>query len=313
MREIYTTMLYRDVDRSLGYMLSVSMVQSHPLIPVMEKELGEVPLHTDRIGEESYIDLFVQGEKSARFEKLVPSYDHEMRGDLLTIKLKSAEMNIVSGMMDRILDVRTMMPGGLYLSGSRIRAEFRFHPSDLHSVTILAGGILQMRNGMDIVSLGPDPGGIASLGSVNDRISLSMVGFDTDLPAEIVSAGITEAYFEVNSAHAMKDALRSIAICPSSTVPDSWQPLPGGSGIYLADVTAPFVNLVRNSANAAHIPRAGTIVKIAGGKLRVFAFMPRSLLKEYLDILFKVSGDHPDLHFDLSYVGDYGKDIWEWV
>ena len=105
MREIYTTMLYRDVDRSLGYMLSVSMVQSHPLIPVMEKELGEVPLHTDRIGEESYIDQFIQGEKAAKFEKLVPSYDHEMRGDLLTVKIKSAEMDIVSGMMDRILDV----------------------------------------------------------------------------------------------------------------------------------------------------------------------------------------------------------------
>lgn len=117
--EIYSTMLYRDVDRSIGYMLSISMVQSHPLIPVMEKELGEVPLHTDRIGEESYIDLFVQGEKAARFEKLVPSYDHEMRGDMLTVKLKSAEMNIVSGMMDRILDVRTMMPGGLYLSLGR--------------------------------------------------------------------------------------------------------------------------------------------------------------------------------------------------
>jgi hypothetical protein len=59
--------------------------------------------------------------------------------------------------------------------------------------------------------------------------------------------------------------------------------------------------------------RAGTIMKIAGGKLRAFAFMPMSLLKEYLDILFKVSGDHPDMHFDLSYVGDYGKDIWEWA
>ena len=187
-------------------------VFNHPSCPPAR------PRPTDRIGEESYIDLFVQGEKAARFEKLVPSYDHEMRGDLLTIKLKSAEMNIVSGTMDRILDVGTMMPGGLYLSGSRIRAEFRFHPSDLHSVTILAGGILQMRNGMDIVSLGPDPGGIASIGTVNDRISLSVVGFDTDLPAEIGSTGITEAYFEVNSVHAMKDSLRSIAICPSSTV-----------------------------------------------------------------------------------------------
>ena len=107
--------------------------------------------------------------------------------------------------------------------------------------------------------------------------------------------------------------MTTIHVCPSSAVPDSWRPLPGGSGIYLADVTAPFVNLVRNSANEAHIPRAGTIMKIAGGKLRAFAFMPRSLLKEYLDILFKVSGDHPDMHFDLSYVGDYSKDIWEWV
>ncbi|MEM0133651.1 MAG: hypothetical protein QXU18_00270 [Thermoplasmatales archaeon] len=304
-------MLYRDVDRSIGYMLSVSMVQSHPLIPVMEKELGEVPLHTDRVGEESYIDLFVQGEKALRFEKLVSAYDHEMRGDLLTVKLKSAEMGIVSGIMDRILDIETVMPGGLYLSGSRIRAEFRFHPSDLHRITVIAGDILQMRNGMEIVSLGPDPGGMASIDAVNDRISLSMVGFDTDLPPEIASSGITDAYFEVDSAHTTKDSLRTIAIC-NSPIHDSWQPLPGG-GLYLTSVTAPFINLVRNGANEAHIPRAGTIMKLAGGKLRALAFMPRSLLREYLDVLFSVSRDHPGLYFDLSYVGDYGKDIWNWV
>ena len=43
-------MFYRDIDRRIGYMLSVSMVQSHPLIPVMENEFGDVPLHPDRVG-----------------------------------------------------------------------------------------------------------------------------------------------------------------------------------------------------------------------------------------------------------------------
>ena len=81
----------------------------------------------------------------------------------------------------------------------------------------------------------------------------------------------------------------------------------------IINIFSKIIYCARNSATEAHIPRAGTIMKITGGKLRAFAFMPRSLLKEYLDILFKVSGDHPDLHFDLSYVGDYGKDIWEWV
>ena len=66
-------MIYLDIDRKIGYMLSVSMVQRHPLIPVMEKEFGDVPLHSDRIGSESYIDLFVQGEKAQRFESLIMS------------------------------------------------------------------------------------------------------------------------------------------------------------------------------------------------------------------------------------------------
>ena len=49
---------------------------------------------------------------------------------------------------------------------------------------------------------------------------------------EIRSAGITEAFFEVNSEHRMKDALRSIAVCPSPSIPatlippDSSYPLP---------------------------------------------------------------------------------------
>ena len=306
-------MLYRDVDRRIGYMFSVSMVQNHPLIPVMEKELGEVPLQTNRVGDQSYIDLFVQGEKASRFENLVSSYEHEIREDMLTVKLRSTEMGIVSGIMDRILEIETVMPRSLYLSGSRIYAEYRFHASDLHKVTILAGDILQMRNGMEVVSLGPDPGGISALDAVNDRISLSIVGFDTDLPEEIISAGITEAFFEVNYDHHMKDALSAMTICASSTIPDSWKPVPGDSGLYQAEIRSPFINLVRNSANEAHIPRAGTIMKIAGGKLRAFAFMPRSLLREYLDILFKISGDNPDMHFDLSCVGDYSKSIWEWV
>ena len=140
-------------------MLSVSMVQSHPLIPVMEKEFGDVPLHSDRIGGESYIDLFVQGEKAMRFESMVSSYDHVMRGDLLTVKLKSEEMSTVSGIMDRILGIGTVLPRSLYLTGGKIRAEYRFHASDLHNVTMLAGDILQMRNGMEIVGLGPDSGG----------------------------------------------------------------------------------------------------------------------------------------------------------
>ena len=306
-------MFYRDIDRKIGYMLSVSMVQSHPLIPVMEKEFGDVPLHSDRIGSESYIDLFVQGEKAMRFEPMVSSYDHVMRGDLLTVKLKSEEMSTVSGIMDRILGIGTVLPRSLYLAGGRIRAEYRFHASDLHNVTMLAGDILQMRNGMEIVDLGPDPGGIAALDAVNDRISLSVVGFDTDLPGEIKSAGITEAFFEVNSEHRMKDALKSIAVCPSSHVPGSWQPVPGESGLYHADISAPFINMVRNSANEAHIPRAGTIMKVTGGILRAFAFMPRSLLREYLGILFSASGKLPGSHFSLSYVGDYRKGIWEWI
>ena len=45
-------MLYSDVDRKIGYMFSVSMVQGHPLIPLMEKEFGDVPLHPDRVGGE---------------------------------------------------------------------------------------------------------------------------------------------------------------------------------------------------------------------------------------------------------------------
>ncbi|MCL4314979.1 MAG: hypothetical protein M1454_04565 [Candidatus Thermoplasmatota archaeon] len=254
----------------------------------------------------TYIDLFLQGERAERFRNLVSSYDHVMRGNMPTVKIRSEEMGVVSSIMDRILTIGTVMPSSLYLTGGRIRAEYRFHASDLRNMTVLAGDILQMRNGMEIVTLGPDPGGISALDAVNDRISLSVVGFDTYLPDEIRSAGITEAFFEVSSEHGMKDALRSIAVCQASHVPDD-------SGIYHADISSPFINMVRNGANEAHIPRAGTLKKVTDGILRAFAFMPRSLLKEYLDILFSASRKLPDSHFSLSYVGDYRKGIWEWI
>jgi hypothetical protein len=89
--------------------------------------------------------------------------------------------------------------------------------------------------------------------------------------------------------------------------------VPGDSGLYHADISSPFINMVRNSANEAHIPRAGTIMKATDGILRAFAFMPRSLLREYLGILFSTSSKLPDSHFSLSYVGDYRKGIWEWI
>lgn len=87
------------------------------------------------------------------------------------------------------------------------------------------------------------------------------------------------------------------------------------SALYLTDgnaeVMAPSINMARNNANEDHMPETDTMVKVANGRLRTFAFMPRSQLGEYLGILLRVSGKLPHSYFILNYVGDYDKRILE--
>ncbi|MEM0155441.1 MAG: hypothetical protein QW597_02410 [Thermoplasmataceae archaeon] len=306
-------MLYRDVDKVIGYQFSVSMVQNHPLIPLVEKEFGEVPLHLDRTNGEEFIDLFIQGEKARHIESIVGAYSHLMRGDLLTIKLKSSEMGAVSDIIEKILSVKTIIPSSIYLSNSRVRADYRFHVSDLGQISSLAGEILSLMNNMEIVALGPDPGGIQALNAVNRRIPLSFVSFETDLPGEIVKSGMKDAFFEVNYSHSEREKMKALAITTESNVPASWRSVSQGSGLYAADIDSPLVNRVRNDANERHIPRAATIMKINGDKLRASAFLPKALLREYLEMLYVASRKVPDSSFRLSSVRDYSQEIWEWA
>lgn len=306
-------MIYRDIDRKIGYMFTISMVQSHPLIPLIVKEFNEVSLHFDWTGGEAYIDLFIEGEKASHLESIANAYDHVMRGNLLTVKLKSRELGVVSDIMDKILDIRTVIPASLYLKESKIRAEYRFHASELDRVTALVGEILSTKTGIEIMTLGPDQGGIHALERINRRIPLSFVSFETDMPADIGTSGVGEAFFEVNYAHSDRGMLRTIAMPQSSNVPETWRPISRESGLYLAEVASPFVNQVRNDANEAHIPRAATIMKLNGDRLRAFAFLPRSLLQEYLELLYVASRKVPDSYFRLSSVGDLSPEIWDWI
>jgi hypothetical protein len=148
---------------------------------------------------------------------------------------------------------------------------------------------------------------------VNRRIPLSLVSFDTDLPEEISKSGLKDAFFEVNYSHSEKEKLRALAISSGLNVPESWQSISPESGVYAADIDSPLVNQVRNDANERHIPRAATIMKIDGDKLRAFAFVPKALLREYLEMLFMASGKVRGSFFRLSSVDDYGQEIWEWV
>lgn len=306
-------MLYRDVNCRLDMRFVVSIEQKHTLISMIEREYQTVPLHIDNTGTEAYVDLFLQTNGNRQIDNIMSNYTTVTNGDLRVVHVRANEVETASSIIDQIASLKSVLPAGLYLTGNKIMAGFRFHHSENDAVSSIAKKIVSSKSHIAVRDLGPDPGGIAAIDEMNLRISLSVVSYEVNAGRKAGSK-IPDVIYESKFADFKGSETGALVFSdPKDPERDIGTPISAEDGIYLSSLDSSFFQEVWKLTNESHIPRAAILVKPTPRGFRTFSFLPSTLVSEYLSILFRVSEKFPDAGFNLSTVRVYDKSIWDWI
>lgn len=291
----------------------ISIEQKHPLISMIEKEYQTVPLHIHSSDSGSFVDLFLQVNGNRQIDNIISNFSTVALGDLRVVRVRAEEVESASSTIDQVLAVKSVLPAGLYLTGNKIMACFRFHHSEIKSISEIANRIVKLKNHITVKDLGPDPGGIAAIEEMNLRINLAVVSYDT-FSAPSDAGHVPNLIYDAKYSTFTGNETGSLVLYDTSSSERSiGSVISEEDGIYFTTISSPFFREVWAAANEMHIPRASIIVRPIPGGLRTFSFIPTTLVGEYLTVLFDAAEKFPERQFCLATVRAYDKTIWDWI
>ncbi len=307
------SMLYREVDSRLDMQLTISMEQTHPIIPLLQREMSIIPLDTLKTEEGSFIDLFICGETGIRMEGSLFPFKPEKMGECLIVRIRAEEMEMASDIINRLSEIPSALRVGFYLKGRRIYAEYRFHHTDLEMISNVGKKISDMKNSLRIEDLGPCSGGISKFDEVNSRIHLGVVAYQSEMPQStgLPDGKSTDYLIEYMSTPIQGMGLKVVIYNDGEYDSENTKTL--GNGINLRYVKSPFLDTLWKHSSKVRLPRAAILTKFEKGTYRTFIFLPLSMMDSQISILYDMASNYPEAKFRLLGVRAYQPDIWNWV
>ena len=279
--------------------LTISMEQKHPVIPLLLKEMDTIPLDFHVSGEGGFIDLFMCGRVVEKITGLAGGLHPERRGDCLILSIPAEEMKTATAIMDEISEIGPQVRTGLYLKGSGVYIDYRVHSSAADDVTRIVRRIIGMGNRIRVSDLGPSPGGITAIDSVDSRIHLGVVSYEADILDETGLLRDTDCYIEYNFSRREENGFRAVVY--------------QGNEFSVGYIRSPFLDDVQRLSGERRIPKAAILARTMNGRYRSSTFVPFSMMDDQLSVLYSASEKHPEAKFRLVAVRSYDRSVWDWV
>ncbi len=305
-------MLYRDVDQRLDMQMTISMELTHPLIPLIAKELQSITIDSIKTDSNGFLDLFICGEDKKKLSGFLAKYESREIGDCHVIRINFNEMLEAFKLADDIARIPSTIRGGFYLRGRRIFSEYRFHSSDLEAITELGREIMSSDSSVRLSDVGPSKGGISLLNSIDSRIHIGIVSFDCNILDEMKLSENVDYMLEVNNYTLSRDGAKVVTYYPSRTDSTDF----GKSHVKDIEVNYmmhPFLLDIWDLSVRKRLPRAAILAKYVNGKHRSFVFLPASMIDEQISIIYQAAEKHPDVAMRLVAAREYSDGIWEWI
>ena len=283
--------------------ITISAAQEHPVVPLLEKEISTIPLDFHRKADENHIDLFVCGNARAKLSGILSSLRPKERGDCLVARVRTEEMVSASTIMDDIDRMPSAVRGGMYLKENKIFMDYRLHSSCLDEFTKTGKRIAEMNNGIMISDLGPSYGGASNMDFIDERIHLGVVSFEADILGEIGLPPDKELYMEYNFARRDEKGFRAVVYGE------------GQNGLTFSTqyISSKLLDEMNRLSVGRRIPKAAILARTSGGMYRSATFIPFSMMRDHVSVLYEAAGKHPDTKFKLVAARSYDRSVWEWV
>ncbi|MCL4451463.1 MAG: hypothetical protein M1327_02410 [Candidatus Thermoplasmatota archaeon] len=307
-------MLYHEVEGKLDMGLSIAVDQKHPLLSIIGRDYHSIPLNIDAFGGHSFIDLFLESGASRQIESIAANYKLLRMDGVSIVRLEAEEVQGISAFMRELLSLNSIFPSGLFLESGIIKADFRFHHSELRKVSDIIGKIIPLESNVKIVDLGKDRGGITAINMMNERVKLSVVSYEVEWNPGADFGNTDNFMLEAKSLSFDDKEIEAVVLYGSSETKRKFgRPISEEDGVYVTKVDSDFVKDVWIKCNERHIPRGAVIAKPANGKMRIHTFLPSSLVNQYIEILFNTSRDRSKSDFILTGSRAYDISIWDTI
>lgn len=220
-----------------------------------------LPSNIYELNNAMYIDYFLP-----RGTNITDDMNIVYLGDLIVISEKVTP-NPLMDIYKELLNVDTVIMGGLYTINGKVNAEFRFHNSDMHKIEAIIETILSSNHQITIDYLGKY-GLSEALDNINKRIKLSSVNFSFKSKDEF------KAEVKLNGKLIMmKDNKLSIS-----------------NGISEQSLL--------ESINKARLPFASFTEETRSGRKYCTIVMPAEVVSPFLLRLFNLKNIFDDLHLE---------------
>ena len=291
-------MLYREVENRTDMTLGISIEQQIPFYPILEREIDTIPLDFQVTDKGAFIDLFICGEPGLKLETMLMQYRPTRIGECLILRMSADEMVTASEILGRIDEIPRSVRGSLYLKDGKINVEYRVNECGKKRITSVIGDVMEMKNRIRIVDLGPGGSGIASIEAVNSRITLSVVAYEVDILQDL-HIGHEECYIEYNFHGEEKRGFRAMIHTQNDTE--------------IKYLDSPFLREIQRFSVEAKVPKAAILARPVEGVYRSFTFLPSVMRDAHLSILYSAARKYPESGFTLVASRSYSRDVWNWV
>ncbi len=307
-------MLYHDVEGKLDMRMSISVEQKHPLISVISRDYHYIPLHIDTFGGRSSIDLFLESGGSHQIESIAANYTVLRMDGVIIVRLDVEEIQDISAAVRDLLLLDTVCPSGFFLERGTIKADFRFHYSDLPKVSEIISKTLLHENNLKLTDLGKGKGAIAALKQMNDRVRLSVVSYEVDWNPGADSGVFDNIIFDAKSLSFENNEIEAMVLYGNASKERKFgRAISIEDGVYTTKIDSDFVKDVWMRCNEKHIPRGAVIAKPSRGKIQIHTFLPSSLVNQYIEVLFKAAKDRNRNDVVLTGSRAYDNSVWEFI
>ena len=194
----------------------------------------------------------------------------------------------------------------------------RFHSSQIEAVSSLLADYTADFENSRVDWLGPSPGIINILESVNEIYPLSLVNYRVSIDEDerqytdlFTEPGIMA---EVRN-NLYRDGKVSVIVYSDTPLENKYPFLEAVSskdGVYQFDVANKFHNIVRDMANQRHIMRTRYFIKHVGNKLEMQVLLPTTNLYEYSSILYDMVRKHRN-NVVVTALLPFSQNIWNFV
>ncbi|HLH85522.1 MAG TPA: hypothetical protein VKU79_01490 [Thermoplasmataceae archaeon] len=310
-------MLIRDIDRKLDMRLILKVKQTTELFGAIADMKVRLPvfiyMQNFQTWMATYFPKDVRDQKThvilGRFKAVERSDSYVVNTRINNVR----EMEVIT----KLSTLPSFMIDGSDMSEGYVNVYGRFHSSQLENVSELLSEHTSDPDSARIEFLGPTPGIMRIMDMINSSYPLSLVSFVLPVDGEL---NPISKLFGRDIIAAAKSGMRkgggfTVVLYSNGEIQDKipgLTPIAAKDGVYELYVELPFLSMIREEANKAHIMRFRFFIKPFRNALEVHVLLPSSSVLEYYSIILDVARKSGH-KVSIKYVMPYSQDIWNYV